>query len=179
MTYPLAINEDERLQALHELQILDTPTDPAMSAVCADAAEAFGVPIALVSLIDRDRQWFKARFGLDVCETERRHAFCNYTVTQDRPFVVEDTLHDSRFANNIFVVGEPRIRFYAGSPLFFGDNIRLGAFCLIDTKPRAFADADVVKLQKYAKRIVGHLWRHDMSVNGARYEVDGAFGAQA
>ena len=178
MDYPIAFNEEDRLQALRDLQILDTPSDPRMSAICADAAAEFGVPIALVSLVDRDRQWFKVRIGLDTCETDRGQAFCNYTITQDRPFVVEDTLRDTRFASNPFVIGQPGIRFYAGAPLLFGDGIRLGALCLIDTKPRSFNEDEVAKLQDYAERIIACLWLHDMTVNRAAYELADRSGAQ-
>lgn len=158
MSYPHLPNEEERLQALDDLQILDTPPDPLMSAACAEAAREFNVPIALITLIDRHRQWFKACIGLAVCETPREPAFCNYTIVQDQPFVVPDTLLDRRFADNPFVTGEPRIRFYAGAPLLLRENIRLGSFCIVDTKPREFSDGEAAKLESYASRVIRHLW---------------------
>jgi GAF domain-containing protein len=164
VSYPRVPHEEERLQALSDLQILDTPPDPLMSAACAEAAREFGVPIALITLIDRHRQWFKACIGLAVCETPREPAFCNYTIVQEEPFVVPDTLLDSRFSGNPFVVGEPRIRFYAGAPLRFKESIRLGSFCIVDTKPRSFSEGDKAKLERYADRVVGYLWRHHQDV---------------
>ncbi len=113
MSYPIPPNEADRLEALHSLAILDTPADRSFDAITEAAADCFGVPICLVSLIDAERQWFKARVGLDCQETPRDLAFCAHTVAADELLVVPDASSDSRFAGNPLVAGEPHIRFYA------------------------------------------------------------------
>jgi GAF domain-containing protein len=166
-----SVHEEERLQVLRNLQLLGSPPDPAMSAICEEAAQAFGVPTALVSLIDCKTQYIKAGTGIDIRESTRESAICNHTIEQDAPLIVPDTLRDSRFLVNPFVIGEPRIRFYAGVPLLFGENIRLGSFCLIDTVPRDFSRDDVKRLEKFASRVIGCLWLHDIRVNAQAYEL--------
>lgn len=175
MTFPVPANESERLQAIDELRILDTPPDPLITGICEDASRTFDVPTVFVSLLDRERQWFKARVGLDITETEREAAFCNHTILQDGPLVIHDARADERFATNRFVVGSPYIRFYAGAPLFFGERIGIGALCLVDTKPRTFDAGDVKQLGRYANRVLACLWSHDIGVNPERYEGHGAF----
>lgn len=152
MSFPVGPNEEERLQALARTGILDTAPDPAFDALCAEARQAFGVPIALISLVDRDRQWFKAEQGLGVCETSRDVAFCNYTILADEVFAVEDAQADPRFRDNALVTGPPFIRFYAGAPLVYRNRIRLGSFCLIDAKPRRFSLGDRAELTAFADR---------------------------
>jgi GAF domain-containing protein len=152
MSFPVGPNEEERLQALAGTGILGSAPDPVFEALCAQARQAFGVPIALVSLVDRDRQWFKAEQGLGVCETARDVAFCNYTILADEVFVVEDAQADARFAANPLVTGPPFIRFYAGAPLVYSRSIRLGSFCLIDTEPRLFSRGDRAELAVIADR---------------------------
>lgn len=134
---PLPKDETQRLQALRELLILDTPPEERFDRVARFAAEEFEVPIALVSLIDENRQWFKARVGLPVCETHRDISFCGHAILQDGIFVIEDALLDARFADNPLVTGEPHIRFYAGAPLRLpGGGAAIGTLCLIDRRPR-------------------------------------------
>lgn len=115
MTAPIPANEAERIQALRELLILDTPPEERFDRIVEFAAEEFGVPIALISLVDDDRQWFKARFGLAVCETDRRSSFCGHAIHVSEVMVVSDATQDSRFADNPMVLGPPHIRFYAGA----------------------------------------------------------------
>ncbi|WPB59286.1 GAF domain-containing protein [Xylophilus sp. GOD-11R] len=114
-TAPLPPDEPQRLRALHELLLLDGPPEEKFDRVVRFAAEQLDVPIALVSLIDDDRQWFKARHGIDVAETPRDVAFCAHAILQPELFVVEDASLDERFSDNPLVTDGPRIRFYAGA----------------------------------------------------------------
>jgi signal transduction histidine kinase/DNA-binding response OmpR family regulator len=135
-------NELERLRALHGLDVLDTPPEERFDRVTRLAARLFGVPIALVSLVDRHRQWFKSRQGLDVCETPRDVSFCGHAILGEGPLIVPNALDDDRFADNPLVSDGPRIRFYAGHPLCARDGSRVGTLCLIDRVPRDLTDAD-------------------------------------
>jgi GAF domain-containing protein len=133
---PIPDNDQERLAALRELLILDTPPEQRFDKIVAFAANEFDVPIALVSLIDENRQWFKARHGLEACETGRDISFCGHAIHQAEHFIVEDAARDARFADNPLVTGEPHIRFYAGAPLRLPDGHTVGTLCLIDRVPR-------------------------------------------
>jgi GAF domain len=115
---------------------LDTPPDAALDRVTELATRLFNVPIALISLIDEKRQWFKARVGLEVAQTERKDAFCAHTILSHDVLVVRDASLDARFKENRMVLGEPNIRFYAGTPLRTRSGVALGSLCVIDTKPR-------------------------------------------
>lgn len=150
-TEPLAPNEGERLQALHNLHILDTPSDPELAEICRTAVQEFEVETALISLIDRDRQWFKERCGFGFPETVREMAFCTYAILTDEPLVVPDARADARFSANPLVTGPPFIRFYAGAPLLIGGGIRLGTLCILDPKPRAPARVDLGRLQQLSR----------------------------
>ena len=143
---PLPANDDERLRALRELLILDTPPEQRFDRIVAFAAEEFEVPIALLSLVDRNRQWFKARIGLDVCETGRDISFCGHAIVSDDTLLIPDTLADPRFADNPLVTEAPFIRFYAGAPLQPQPGLRVGTLCLIDTRPRQFDAMDLAIL---------------------------------
>ena len=105
------------------------------------AAALADVPIAFVSLVDQERQWFKSCQGLSVCETSREAAFCAHVVLSRKPMIVSDTLQDDRFADNPLVTGEPRIHFYAGFPVFHDDGSCIGILCLVDIRHRQFPDA--------------------------------------
>ena len=134
-------NESARLAALRELAILDTPPEERFDRITRVAAALADVPIALVSLVDQDRQWFKSCYGLGVNEMSRELAFCAYVVFSRQPMIVPDALRDDRFADNPLVTGGPRIRFYAGFPVFHDDGSCLGTLCLIDIRPRQFPDS--------------------------------------
>ena len=127
--------EADRLAELHHYQVLDTPPEIAFDRLTRLVARHFNMPIALVSLIDRERQWFKSRYGLDAQETPRDVAFCAHAITQNDVMVIHDATQDSRFAGNPLVVGAPTIRFYAGAPLTTKSGHKLGTICIIDHIP--------------------------------------------
>ncbi|MGW8393056.1 GAF domain-containing protein [Pseudoduganella sp. HUAS MS19] len=134
---PTPSNEAERLAALYALLLLDTPPEERFDKIVAFAAEEFDVPIALISLLDTNRQWFKAAIGLGgTCETGRDISFCGHAIMRSEIMVVEDALLDQRFADNPLVTGPPHIRFYAGAPLILANGYALGTLCIIDTRPR-------------------------------------------
>lgn len=154
MAAPIPINEPLRLQALLELEILDTPPCPRLQSIAEIAARVLAMPIALVSLIDSDRQWFKANVGLNAVETCRDYAFCAYAILQSEPLIIEDASTDPRFAANPLVTSEPFIRFYAGAPLTTTKGHNLGTLCVIDSKPRKLAPEQVLVLQMLASLVV-------------------------
>lgn len=136
-------DEPDRLAALREMLILDTPPEERLDKIVHFASTEFNVPIALVSLVDSNRQWFKAKVGLDACETARDISFCGHAILQSDILVIPDALADPRFADNPLVTGGPRIRFYAGAPLLIRSGHAIGTLCLIDTRPRTL---DLVEL---------------------------------
>jgi len=156
---PLAIDEEQRLRALQDMQILDTPPEERFDRYTRIAAELFDVPVALVSLIDRDRQWFKSNHGLEVAETPRDSAFCAHTILDREVLQVADTLQDARFADNPFVTGDPRVRFYAGAPLAAADGSLVGTLCLIDRRARQLDDQQLGLLRDLADLVEAELVR--------------------
>lgn len=141
LTAPLPLDESERLRALERLDVLDSAPEREFDALVATAALVCGVPISLVSLIDRDRQWFKASWGLPgVTETPRDVAFCAHAILGDGIFEVPDALADPRFADNPLVATAPDIRFYAGAPLRLSDGAHVGTLCVIDRVPRQLSE---------------------------------------
>lgn len=143
--------ERRRLAVLRSLNLLDSAPDHAYDRITALAARLFDVPIALISLVDDHRQWFKSKVGLDACETDREHAFCAHAIASVDlgPFVVEDALQDARFAHNPLVVGPPNIRFYAGQPLIVQD-VAIGTLCVIDSRPRSLTPSEIETLRDLA-----------------------------
>ena len=135
------------------MAILDTPPEERFDRVTRMARRLFGVPIALISLVDENRQWFKSCFGLDVSETERRISFCGHAILLDGALVIEDALQDERFADNPLVTGEPHIRFYAGQPLRTMSGKAVGTLCIIDREPRTFGEEDVAMLSDLAAMV--------------------------
>lgn len=133
---PIPANDRARLEALRALLVLDTPPEQRFDKIVQFAASEFGVPIALLSLVDENRQWFKARVGLDVCETARDISFCGHAIAQDDIFVIPDARADARFADNPIVTGPPNVIFYAGAPLAAPSGHNVGTLCLIDHQPR-------------------------------------------
>ena len=148
-----ADNEDEeqqRLAALHDLDILDTAPEERFDRLTRLAQRLFDVPIVAVSLIDRDRQWFKSKIGIADSETARQDAFCNHSIRSGDPMVVRDAERDARFASNPFVTGAPNIRFYAAQPLAAPGGHRVGALCLIDDRPRDIDEDQLALLRELA-----------------------------
>jgi len=146
-------NEETRLNKLRSLNILDTPSEERFDRLTRLAKRMFNVPIALVSLIDENRQWFKSCQGLSVSETPRDISFCGHAILDDEIFMVTDTIKDERFADNPLVLGEPHIRFYAGCPLRSEDGSRLGTLCIIDQIPRIFYQEDLDELKSLAELV--------------------------
>lgn len=134
--------ESERLASLHSLNVLDKPSDERFDRVTTLATLIFNTPVALVTLVDKDRQWFLSRCGLDISETGRDVSFCAHALHEDVMLVVEDTHKDPRFAKNPFVVDPPYVRFYAGVVLRDNDGLPLGTLCVIATEPCVFSDRD-------------------------------------
>lgn len=154
---PLPPNERERLERLRSYEVLDTDPELSFDDLVQVASEICEVPIALVSLVDEDRQWFKARVGLDASETPRDLAFCAHAILGDQVFEVPDTQHDERFQTNPLVTSDPHIRFYAGAPLQVSDDLRLGTLCVIDRKPRKLSQAQLEALEALARQTVAQL----------------------
>ncbi|MEZ5956980.1 MAG: MBL fold metallo-hydrolase [Hyphomonadaceae bacterium] len=146
-------DEERRLAAVHRLGLLDTQAEERFDRHARIAAAAFDAPIALVSLVDRERQWYKAHYGFDFSETSRDMGFCSHAILDSVPLVVSDALHDDRFADNPVVVGEPHVRFYAGVPLHAADGERVGALCIVDHKPRNLSAAQLRMLQDIARLV--------------------------
>lgn len=161
-------NEVSRLQALQQLQILDSDADPDFDQLTALARSLFDVPIVLVSLMDANRQWFKSCQGLDITETPREISFCNYVVADNTPLVIEDTHKDSRFVDNPLVINSPHIRFYAGAPLQPDGTHTVGTLCVIDDQPRTFSSHEHQLLQGLAKQAEALLRHHQLSYDALR-----------
>ncbi len=150
-------NEKQRIGSLRSLEILDTKPEERFDRLTRMAARVFDVPIALVSLVDENRQWFKSCVGLDVSETGRDVSFCGHAILGNEIFVIEDTLQDERFSDNPLVTGPPNIRFYAGAPLRYLNGNKLGTLCIIDKQPRTLSDDDLVALRDLAEMAEGEL----------------------
>ena len=161
MHAPLPQNEKKRLQALRDLVLLDTPPEERFDRISAFAASEFGVPMALVSLVDQDRQWFKSNFGLEVRETPRDVSFCGHAIAQPAPLVVHDALDDPRFSDNPLVIGHPFVRFYAGAGLRLPYGQVVGTFCVLDRRPRSFDRLDVAVLCGLRDLVVEELFRRE------------------
>lgn len=151
MYTPIPHNEAFRLSTINDYRILDTDPDLRFDNLAQIACDHFNVPIALISFIDADRQWFKAAIGLSVRQTPRHDSFCAFAIMHpESVFVVEDALRDARFCTNPLVVGEPGIRFYAGAPIVAANRQTLGTVCVIDREPRTFSAADRAMLTRLA-----------------------------
>lgn len=153
---PLPTNEEARLDALRRYKILDSMAEQSFDDLALLTSEILQVPIALVTIIDRDRQWFKARLGTEMVETPREHAFCAHAILQPETLVVNDALLDNRFALNPLVTDGPKIRFYIGSRITTPDGYALGTVCGIDSSPRRIS-RDAVRAVEALSRQAGAL----------------------
>lgn len=143
----IPINEERRLQALVSLNLLDTAPEERFDRIARLAQASFGASIAAISLVDRNRQWFKSIVGLNTQQTSRAVSFCGHTVLQDGCFVVKDARQDNRFADNPLVTGQPNIRFYAGWPIHSGIH-RIGSLCVINQFRLTFNGRDMARLSE-------------------------------
>lgn len=154
---PRPVNEAARLAALRAQQVLDSLPEQMFDDIVRVASNVCGTPIALISLVDEDRQWFKAKVGLQASETPRDQAFCAHAILQpDQPFVVPDATQDPRFAQNPLVTGGPDIRMYAGAPIVSHSGHALGTVCVIDQTPRELTADQIDSLQALSRQ-VSHL----------------------
>ncbi len=155
---PIPEIEFQRLEELRAYDVLDTEPERAFDDLTLVASRLCDVPIALVSLVDEDRQWFKSKQGLAVCETPRGVAFCSHAILQpESAMVIPDATKDPRFFDNPIVTGEPRVIFYAGAPLVTATGMALGTLCLIDNRPREISPEQVDSLRALARQVVGQL----------------------
>jgi len=157
MSYPIPRNEAERLNALRGYKILDTHPEDRFDDLTRLAALICRTPIALVSLVDEDRQWFKSKIGLAASETPREDAFCAHAIVTQDLLVVPDATRDPRFASNSLVLGEPHIRLYAGAPLTAPDGHNLGALCVIDRRPRRLSREQLEALRILSRQVVAEV----------------------
>ena len=148
------IKERDRLEALYQYNILDTESEEAFDNLVELASYICGTPIALITLIDKDRQWVKAKKGTDISETPREISFCDYAIDGEEIMVVEDTTADDRFRENPMVVSGPNIRFYAGSPLITSEGYRLGTLCVLDNKPVKISETQKKCLETLADEVM-------------------------
>ena len=161
---PTPDNEDDRLAALRELLILNTPPEERFDRIVAFAAEEFDMPLASISLVDLDRLWFKAQIGLGIEETSRKDSFCGHAILVDEPTVVPDALADPRFVDNPNVIEGPNIRFYAGVPLKLPDGQNVGTICVFDHQPRDMDAVSLAILASLRDLVVEELLRKEAAV---------------
>jgi GAF domain-containing protein len=157
MRPPVPENESARLETLRQYEILDTDPEESFNDLTRLAAYICNTPVALISLIDENRQWFKSRVGLSEKETSRDVSFCAHAILQDGPFVVRDALDDKRFRTNPMVTTAPHIRFYAGSPLMSPEGFKIGTLCVIDSKPRDLTPEQVAALKILGNQVITQL----------------------
>lgn len=166
----LPVDEEYRIQALRGLGLLDTAPDPDFDAIVAVGRDLFSVPICLVTLVDTDRQWFKARSGLEVPETARSVSFCGHAILGEDVFVVLDASEDARFHDNPLVTGVPFIRFYAGAPIRLPSGYTIGTVCVISPEPKPdFGAEEQAKLTR-----LSGLALNAIAVRGLRAALDEA-----
>jgi two-component system NtrC family sensor kinase len=160
----LSIDEKARIAALNHYSILDTLPEQIYDDVTALASLICGTPISLVSLVDTDRQWFKAAVGIEIRETPRELSFCAHTIGTATTLIVRDAREDARFADNPAVTGAPGIRFYAGAPIVEPNGHVLGTVCVVDTAPRSISPIQIAALEALA--------RHTMALMEMRHTID-------
>lgn len=169
MTAPVPTKEAKRLKVLWQYDILDTVPEEVFDDLTELAARICEAPIALISLVDEDRQWFKSKVGVTLTETSRDISFCAHAVKQQDLFIIPDASKDPRFAANPLVISEPKIRFYAGAPLIAPDGYALGTLCVIDKVPRELRIEQKQALRVLARHVMTQLElrRHARELNAA------------
>jgi GAF domain-containing protein len=150
-------NDAARVAALQKYAILDSEPEQAFDDLVLLASFISNTPIALISLVDENRQWFKSKMGVSVSETPREIAFCNSAIRQPDVFVVPDTLSDERFRNNPLVLSDPKIRFYAGAPLINEEGYALGTICVVDKTPREFSLGQQAALKALSRLVLAQM----------------------
>ncbi len=149
---PIPINDKARVCALEGLHLLDTKPEERFDRITKEAIKRFSVPISTITLVDKDREWFKSVQGLRATGGPRDNSFCGHALMSEMLMVIHDTLEDPRFADNPMVKGEPHVRFYAGQSLYdYKTNLPVGVFCVKDTKPREFSMKDMDDFLELAK----------------------------
>ncbi len=154
---PMPANEVERLDALYQYKILDTQSEDNFDDLTKLASYICQTPIALISLVDAERQWFKSKIGLDISQTPRELAFCGYTILQNEVLHVEDTIADERFFDNPLVTTDPHIRFYAGAPLITTSGSAIGSICVLDSAPKKLNDEQLEMLKILSRMVMREL----------------------
>ena len=149
----LPLDEKLRLQDLHSFEILDSETEKEFDDLVGLVAGLYGCPIAAISFMDANRQWFKSSMGLGMCEAPREISFCSHTLLQEGIFIIKDTLEDERFFDNPIVTEDPRIRFYAGASILSSSGYKLGTVCILDHRPRKLADKEAQTLKIVATQV--------------------------
>lgn len=162
---PKKHSEQERLSALIKLRVLDSPFETVFDTITRVAAEICGTPIALISLVDEKRQWFKANIGMDgVCETPREISFCAHTIQTDDLLEISDATQDERFWDNPLVTGNPEIKFYSGAPLKMPMGENIGSLCVLDTKVNYLNETQRIALKGLAKIIADLLVAREVNI---------------
>lgn len=153
-------NERQRIEVLNQYQILDTPPEEVFNELAQLAANFCETPIALISLVDAEREWFKSKIGVTISEVPRSISFGNYTILQSQILIIPDTLQDERFVTNPLVISNNYFRFYAGVPLINSSGFALGSLCVIDFSPRNLSVKEQVALQQLARQVIRYLELH-------------------
>jgi GAF domain-containing protein len=172
-TPPVPPNEARRLKVLWQYEVLDTVPEELFDDLTELAAAICDAPVALISLVDETRQWFKSKVGISLTETSRDVSFCAHAILQPDLFIVPDATLDDRFKHNPFVVAEPRLRFYAGAPLISPDGHALGTLCILDKQPRELGESQKKALRVLARLVVSQLElrRHGKELAKAREDT--------
>ncbi len=170
MSAPIPLNEVKRLKVLWQYEVLDTVPEEVFDDLTELAARICEAPIAMITLVDENRQWFKSKIGVTVKETSRDISFCAHAINQEDLFIVPDAAKDERFATSPLVISEPKIRFYAGAPLITPDGYALGTLCVIDKVPRELRPDQKQALRILARHVVSQLElrRHARELAAAR-----------
>ena len=170
LQYPISMEETARLAALKSFNILDSAPEEEIDALVKLAQRLLNVPVSLVTLLDKDRQWIKASCGVDVTEIDRNLTFCTYAILQEEPLVVNDARLDPRFATNPLVAGEPHVRSYAGANLRTREGYYLGTLCVMDYQPREFSPYQLSVLKELADLVMRLIERRNETLRLVKTE---------